>query len=65
MAHGFLDFSFDGGTEYVTKLHYIWFAGLILGALCTIVRAGPVWKGLGAQFGRKAAENRPQPKYRF
>ncbi len=37
-----LDFSFDGGTENVTKWHYTWSPGLILGVFCTIFRAGPV-----------------------
>ncbi len=59
------DFSFGGGTENVTKWHSIWFRGLFLGAFCTNFRAGPVWKGLGAQFGRKAAENRPKLKSIF
>ncbi len=47
-----LDFSFDGGTENVTKWHYDW-------SLCTIFRAGPDGRGPGAKFGRKTAENRP------
>jgi hypothetical protein len=50
-----LDFSFDAGTEHVTKWHSNYVLGLICGAVCTIFRAGPVWRGLGAQFGRKAA----------
>ncbi len=59
------DFGFDGGTEHVTKAPYNWSPGLILGAFCTIFRAGPFWKGLGAKFGQKAAENEPTLKYRF
>ncbi len=59
------DFSFDGGTEHVTKCNSTCSSALILGALCTIFRAGPVWKGLGAKFGRKTAENRKQHKSRF
>ncbi len=55
-----LDFSFDGGTENVTKWYSNWSPGLILGEFCTIFRAGPVWRGLGAKFGRKTAENRPK-----
>ncbi len=31
-----LDFSFDGGTETVTKWYSNWFPGLILGSFCTI-----------------------------
>ncbi len=53
------DFSFDGGTESVTKWQYNPFPGLIIGAFCTIFRAWPVYRGLGAKFGRKTAENRP------
>jgi hypothetical protein len=34
-----LDFSFDGGTENVTKWHYNSSPGLIIGAFCTIFRA--------------------------
>ena len=34
-----LDFSFDGGTENVTKWHWNSFPGLILGAFCIIFRA--------------------------
>jgi hypothetical protein len=33
-------------------------SGLILGAFCNIVRAGPVWRDLGATLGRKTAESR-------
>ncbi len=35
-----LDFSFDGGTENFTKCHYNLSPGLVLGAFCTICRAG-------------------------
>ncbi len=38
---------------------------MILGAFCTIFRAGRVWKGLGAQFGRKTTENQPKLKFTF
>ncbi len=41
-------------TENVTNLHYDYLPGLILGAFCTMFRAGPVWNGLGTQFGPKA-----------
>ncbi len=37
-----LYFSFDGGTENVTKLHSNSCPGLSLGAFCTIFRAWPV-----------------------
>ncbi len=56
------DFSFDGGTEHVTEWHSNWSPGPILGACCTIFRAGPVWEGLGAQFGGKTTPNRPKLK---
>ncbi len=55
-----LDFSFDGGTENDTKLHDNSSPGLIIGAVCTIFRAGHVWRGLRAKFGRKTAENLPK-----
>ncbi len=57
-----LDFSFDDGEENVAKWHYEWFPWLIVGAFCTIFRAGLVWRGLGAQFGRKTIENQPKLK---
>ena len=46
-----LYFSFVGGTESVTKSHYNSSPGLIIGAFCTIFRAWPVERGLGAKFG--------------
>ncbi len=52
-----LNFSFDGGTANVTKWHSSWSPGLILGAFWTIFRAGPVWSGPGAKFGRKPAKH--------
>ncbi len=55
-----LDFNLDGGRENVTKWHYIGSPVLILIAFCIIFRAGPVWKGLGAQFRRKATANLPR-----
>jgi hypothetical protein len=46
----------------VTKRHYNWSPGLVLGTFCTIFRAGPVWMGLGApvrtESGRKSAETK-------
>ncbi len=52
-----LDFRLDGGIENVTKLYSNLLPGPILRASCTISRAGPVWKGLGAKFGRKPIEH--------
>jgi hypothetical protein len=60
-----LDFSFDGGKEIVTKWRSNWSPGVTLSAFCTIFRAGPVWKGLGTQLGRKTVENRPKLKSSF
>ena len=60
-----LDLSFDGGAENLTKCNYNWFPELILGGFCTSFRAGPVWKGLVAQLGRKMTENRPKHKSTF
>ncbi len=37
----------------------------MFGAFCTIFRAGPVWKGSGAQFGRKTAHHQPKLKSGF
>jgi hypothetical protein len=48
-----------------TKCHYNWFPGLNVGAFSTTLRAGPVWRGPGAKFGRKATENRPKLESRF
>ncbi len=42
----------------VTKRPSNWSPGLILGAFCTIYRARPVGRGLGAEFGRKPAKNK-------
>jgi hypothetical protein len=36
-----------------------------LGARCTSCRARPVGTVLGAKFGRKPAQNRPEPKCKF
>ncbi len=44
----------------VTKRHYNWSPGLILDVFCTIFRARPVGKGLGAEFGWKPAKNQIQ-----
>ncbi len=60
-----LDFSFDGGTANVTKWHYNLLPGLMLGAFCTVLRAGPGRRGLGAQCGWKTAENLPKLKSIF
>jgi hypothetical protein len=38
----------------VTKRPYNWYTGLISGAFCTICRARPVGRGLGAKIGRKS-----------
>ncbi len=57
-----LYFSFDGGTKNATKWHFHWCPGRMLGVFRTICRAGPVWRGLGARFGRKTTENRPKLK---
>ena len=51
--------------QIAAKLHCNWYPVVILATFCTIFRAGPVWKGLGAQFGRKAAEIRPKLKLIF
>ena len=34
-----------------------WSPGLILGAVCTMFRARPDYRGLGAKFGQKSAKN--------
>ncbi len=60
-----LYFRIDGGAQHVTKLHYTWLPVLVLSAFCTICRAGPVWRGSGAQFGRKTVENRPKQQFIF
>ena len=38
---------------------YNWSAGLIFGATGIAGRAPSFWRGFGAKFGRKWAENRP------
>ncbi len=60
-----LDFSLDGGTENVTKCYSNLFPGPILNPSCTIFRAGPVWRGPGAQCGRTPIANRPKLKSIF
>ena len=40
-----------------TKWPYNWSAGLIFGATGTAGRAPSFWRGFGAKFGRKSAEN--------
>ncbi len=60
-----LDFSLDGGPEAVTKWYSNWCPGLILGAFCTFFRAGPVWRGHGAQLCRKKTENQPKQQFRY
>ena len=40
-----------------TKWSWHWSAGLIFSATGTAGRAPPFWRGSGAKFGRKSAEN--------
>ncbi len=59
----FLDPRFGGFGLDWNRIRTIWeygSPGLILGAFYTIFRAGPVWRGPGAKFGWKAAQNRPK-----
>jgi hypothetical protein len=60
-----LEFGFDGGKENVTKCYHNLSPGLILGALCRLFRAGPVWRGHGAQFDPKKSENQTKLKSTF
>ncbi len=53
----FLILTLGPDQKSVMKRPYNWSPGLILGAFCTLFRAGPVGTGLGAKFGRKPAKN--------
>ncbi len=53
---------FDLGQELAKKWPYNWSTGLSIGALCTIIRAWPVWRGPGANFWPKTGPKQPNTK---
>ncbi len=63
-AHGrIVDFQFWDQPEQGNPMAFEVVSGADFDALSNIFRAGLVWSGAGAEFGREAAENRQNRKY--